>query len=86
MSINERECEAAGLDPKEVARISRGISRYAKEARKLGLSIFGGSGTGTLRCQSGSHEGALVVADLQGDFDGGDGACREDEDGLLRGE
>lgn len=83
--VNEKECQAAGLDPREVARIARGLSRYAKEADALGLCVFGGSGSGGLRFED--HQGgALVVAHLDGTFDGGDGAESRDADGLLRGE
>lgn len=87
VTINEDECRAAGLDPAEVAKIARGLSRYAKQAHALGLCVFGGSGTGTLR-KDDHPRGALVLADLAplGVFDGGDGACAHDDDGLLRGE
>jgi hypothetical protein len=82
--VNDAECAAAGLDPQEVGKIAVGLSRYACAAQKLGLTIFGG-GSGTLRFDDGSGK-ALIVADLDGYFDGGDGATREDADGLLRGE
>lgn len=84
MYVNDAECEAAGLDPKEVERIARGLSRYAKQAKALNLHVFGGAGSGTLRY--GSDYGALVCADLEGTFDGGDGATDWDSEGLLRGE
>lgn len=84
-SINENECEAAGLDPLDVKRIAQGLSRYAKEAQKLGIQVFGGSGSGDLRFDDGGN-GKLIIADLDGDFDGGDGACSESDDGLIRGE
>lgn len=81
-SANCRECKAAGLDPKEVERIARGLSRYGKAASDLGLTVFGGSGTGLLHTSDG-----LVVASMRhGWFDGGDGAAREDKNGLLRSE
>ena len=83
--IHEEECLAAGLDPKEVKRIAAGLSRYAKQAEKLGLCIFGGSGSGTLRFDD-HGPGSLVVADINGTFDGGDGGSNTYEDGLLRGE
>lgn len=88
MIVNERECEAAGLDPKEVDRIARGLTRYAKQAQALGLTVFGGSSNGSLRyADDGIDDRALVVADgLGNNFDGGDGATNYDEDGLLRGE
>jgi hypothetical protein len=82
---NDAECQAAGLDPAEVARITRGLSRYAKQAQALGLCVFGGSGSGSLR-KDDHPRGALVLASLDGVFDGGDGACAPDDDGLMRGE
>ena len=85
MHINEDECLAAGLDPKEVARIAKGLSRYAKQAEALGIEIFGGTGTGSLRVDD-NNPGRLVVAELDGMFDGGDGGHRQSSDGLLRGE
>lgn len=84
MHVNDDECHAAGLEPAEVVRISRGLSRYAREAERLGLTIFGGS-TGSLRFDDGG-DGALILADLDGCFDGGDGAYRHGADGLKRGE
>jgi hypothetical protein len=84
--IHEKECEAAGLDPKEVLRIARGISKYAKQAQALGIQVFGGSGTGSLRFPDGWN-GDLVLADLDGTFDGGDGKANDfGDDGLMRGE
>lgn len=79
------ECEAAGLDPAQVRRIAKGLSRYAKEASALGMTVFGGAGSGSLRFDDGGN-GPLVVADLDGNFDGGDGAADTSVDGLLRGE
>lgn len=72
-------------DPAQVRRIATGLSRYAKEAHQLGLTVFGGAGSGQLRFNDGGN-GGLVVAELDGLFDGGDGASYEDDDGLLRGE
>jgi len=84
--INVAECEAAHLDPKEVRRIANGLSRYAKEAQALGITVFGGSGGGSLRFNDGGP-GSLLVAEIEGDFDGGDGAADTASiDGLLRGE
>ena len=83
--INEDECEAAGVDPKKVASIARRIERAALEAYELGICIFGGSGNGSLRFDD--HYGRpLILVHMEGCFDGGDGAEREDETGLLRGE
>jgi len=80
------ECEAAGLDHKEIQRIADGLSRYARQAEKLGLTIFGGSGSGSLRFRDDPDKGALIVAWLDGMFDGGDGAEVDHNDGLSRGE
>lgn len=86
MYVNEDECIAAGLDPKEVEKIAKGLSRYARQAKKIGMHIFGGgSYSGSLRVWE-DGKGSLVVADLDGSYEGGDGATFNDEDGLLRGE
>lgn len=83
--VNEKECEAAGVDPLEVKRIAQGLSRYAKAAQKLGIQVFGGSTGGDLRYNDGG-EGKLILAELDGDFDGGDGSACESSDGLIRSE
>ena len=90
-SVLEKECAYAGLDVKEVTAIARGLSKYAMRAQKLGLHIFGGSGTGQLRWDEDAiahNDHALIVAILDGCFDGGDGSTGEiySEDGLLRSE
>lgn len=85
--VYPNECEAAGVSVKEVRRIAKGIERYAKEAQKLGMIVFGGS-TGTLRFDD-QRRGTgrlLVLATMTGGWDGGCGAAYEDENGLLRGE
>ena len=77
----ERECEAAGLDAVVVESVARRLSRAVKDADRLGLRVFGGAGSGTLRLKD------LVVAELGGmNWDGGDGATLEGSDGLMRGE
>ncbi|MBO9428281.1 hypothetical protein [Sulfitobacter sp. R18_1] len=82
---NEKECEAAGLDPREVEAICRRLERAGKDAAKLGMHVFGGSGSGSLRFET--DRGPLVVANmLGGSWDGGDGGTDIDEDGFLRGE
>ena len=86
MAANYEECEKAGLDEKEVIRIAKGLDRYAKQAHKLKLEIFGGSGCGTLRYNDGEARQLIVgVMDTQ-IFDGGDGAVKRDKNGLERGE
>ena len=88
MYVNEDECEAAGLDPKKVESIARRLSAAGREADKLGITIFGGSSSGSLRIhdKKGPQERALILADIDGYFDGGDGGYKEDDEGLLRGE
>ena len=78
--IYEAECGVAGLDPKEVRRIALGIERYGKQADKLGIELFGGSGSCSMRfaderARDGTRRyGNLIVADLFGFLcDGGDG-------------
>ena len=34
-NVNEEECKAANLDIEEVRRISKGLSRYGKQAQAL---------------------------------------------------
>lgn len=85
MNIYEREIEAAGLDVEEVKRIARGMERYAKQAQAMGMIVFGGSGSGTLRARD-DQEQCLILADIGGHFDGGDGGYGPDPDGLMRGE
>lgn len=69
--VDEERCVAHGLDPKEVQRIANRLSRAAVDARKLGLVIFGGSGSGSLRVIGGGKQNE--VAALGRGFDGGDG-------------
>jgi hypothetical protein len=72
--IEEDKCEQFGLDPRKVASIARRLSRAALEAEAMGLTVFGGSGTGTLRYhRAGSVGQQNTVAKLDGGFDGGDG-------------
>ena len=90
MIINDDEILAAGFDEAELKRITsiaRRISKAAKEAREMGIEVFGGTGSGTLRYNdSVGQGGGLILAYLDGIFDGGCGATCEDDYGLLRGE
>lgn len=95
MVVYEEECAAAGLDPKKVASIARRLDRAAKDAKALGLTVFGGTGSGTLRRsnsalgnRSGGHVhcGPLIVANMDGSWDGGDGGFGPGPDGFQRGE
>ena len=93
ISVNEKECEYVGLVSDDVEKIVKGIAKYAKMADKLGLQIFaegtGGKGSASLRFRSNDRadNGDIVVAHItDGNWDGGDGATREDDNGILRGE
>lgn len=88
-TVYEDECRAAGLDIKKVTSIARRFSKVAKEADEMGIEIFGGSGNGSLRFSDKYRDvrGQLILAHLDGMWDGGAGDCCEhSEDGLLRGE
>lgn len=89
--VNERECDIAGQDPKVIKRLANRLQKIANECGELGITIFGGSGTGSLRGFDGNRQRGLggrmlILADIGGNFDGGDGGCTPDEDGLMRGE
>lgn len=90
--LYERECDVAGQDPKTVARLARRLRSIASECEELGITIFGGAHSGDLRsaeankAQRGVSDRMLILASVPGPFDGGDGGCYADEDGLMRGE
>ncbi len=88
MLVNEEECKAAAISIREVERIAGGLSRYARQADDMGLIIFGGTGGGTLRAIDGIYpDNALIVAELDGYYSGGDGAeLPYSPDGLKRAE
>jgi len=88
MIVYEDGCLLAGVDPKEVERIAKGIEKYAKQAQKLKITVFGGS-SGTLRFDDNPTEAenrSIILAEMQGKWDGGCGAGWEDDDRILRGE
>ncbi len=87
---HSEECIAAGLDPVKVNALAKRLSAIAMDAKRMGLTIFGGAGTGTLRINDNPNDiysRPLVVAILDGHWDGGDGGYGvRGEDGLMRGE
>lgn len=84
--LNEKEIEAADLNYDEVKKIVKGLSKYSTLANKLGIEVFGASGSGQLRFYDGG-QGPLILASIPGGcFDGGDGGIRICENGFLRGE
>jgi hypothetical protein len=70
-AVDDDACDRFGLDRKRVASIARRLSKAAREAERIGLMVFGGSGHGVLRKIGGGAQNN--VADLDGYFDGGDG-------------
>lgn len=87
----ERECDAAGQDVAQVKRLAARLQRIAIDCQRLGITIFGGSGSGDLRAQEanrshGIHDRMLILASIGGPFDGGDGGSSPDENDLMRGE
>lgn len=75
-----------GISVSKVRKIAALINEAGKLASQSGITIFGGSGTGTLRKPRGAEDRLFILADLEGNFDGGDGACFRDTEGFLRGE
>lgn len=89
MTVREAECAFSGVDVKRVSALSRRLTACAKEAKALGLEVFGGSGNGTLRARVDDvRSGGMVVAEVSGPciWNGGDGATHIAEDGLMYGE
>lgn len=83
---NEDECEAAGIDAKKVESLARRYAALARESKKLGVYVFGGSGLGTIRHYHTNDQPLILASITPYGFDGGCGATRTDDDGLLRGE
>lgn len=84
MRINLEECKLAGIKPAKVEALAKKLSDCGREAAKLGLTIFG-SGEG--RLQERHSDAPLIVAYIDGPFDGGAGdPSRNNPDGLLRAE
>lgn len=74
---DEESCLAAGVDPKKIELLAKKVSRLAREVEAMGLFIFGGSGSGTLRTVRTYDYGQIVVANLDGNiWSGGDGGVR----------
>lgn len=75
MIVSEERCIELGLDPKKVESIARRIGRAVKEANAMGLYLFAGNSTGRLVVNQNHFEDKpeLLVAELDGDMDGGVG-------------
>jgi|GEM_PF-5752509 len=81
-TVSEEQCERHGLDPKEVLKIAQGITRYMRKAQKIGLELFGNSGTGLL-CVRDESDNKVIVAELAplGLYDGGEETWHDDTSG-----
>lgn len=79
-------CIAANVDPMKVESLAKRLEKLGKEAEKMGLHIFGGSGAGSLRTNECVNDRSIVVAHIcAGHWDGGDGHEVE-IDGVTYGE
>ena len=85
-TVYENEIRQAGLDPNVIRRIANGIERYAKEAQKHGITVYGGSTCGSLRFSDDRSKTQLIIAIMLGSWDGGDGGDGHSNDGFFRGE
>ena len=86
-SINLDECQKAGVDIDRIKSIARRIGKAAIEAEGLGIQLFGGCGRASLRFRD-DHpsDTSLILAKIDGNWDGGAGDEKYDDEGLLRGE
>lgn len=83
--INDQECDKAGVDAKKIKAIERALKKAVKQANALGVTVFGGTGTLSLRFTDDPAKGDLILAEIKGNVSGGCGA-QGDEDGFIRGE
>lgn len=66
--VDEYTCKLLGLDVKEMEKIAKQLDKISRKCAKIGLTIFGGSGNGSLR------SGLIVIHGISGlCYDGGDG-------------
>lgn len=84
---DEESCKAAGVDPMKVESLAKRLEKLGREASKMGLFIFGGSGSGTLRTRESYGNRNIVVASFGegSEWDGGDGSTIM-IDGVIYGE
>jgi hypothetical protein len=80
------ECEVAGLNEKDVEKLAADLEKLGQKAKALGLTIFGGSGSGDLRFDDSTGRPLIVAVIGTNSFDGGDGGCDHDDSGMMRGE
>lgn len=81
-----KECEYVGIDYKEIQKLKKQLNKCGKMASALGVTVFGGSGCGSIRAID-SDNRVLILDELAYDvWDGGDGSTRTTYDGLCIGE
>ena len=81
--MNWKELEFSGIDKKKCVSLARRLSRIIKDADNLGIIIFGGSGSLSLRYTYDNYKPPLILVDWICDADGGDGGTDINEDGLT---
>ena len=82
MKVNMKECRYQGVDPKRVQSAARRISRAMRDLKDMGLELFGGTWSATIR-----GDNSLILAEMnECRTSGGCGAQAEGRDGLIRGE
>jgi hypothetical protein len=91
--LNENECDFVGYSEakrRKITRLATEIERAAKQLSKMGIQIFAGGSSTTLRYLDEKHTegyGAVIIGGISGGcWDGGDGGSENDGEGILRGE
>ena len=78
MHANKEECDKAGLDYREVKKLARNLESAAVALGEMGVTVFGNNGCGQLLFNEKNGRGDLIVARINGTFDGGDPGTDED--------
>lgn len=87
MIINDEECAKAELDPRVIARLGQRLERVIRDCTALGIQVFGGTGSASLRFDDHVDQPPLILAELSpANVSGGDGAIRVASDGYERAE
>ncbi len=92
VTIYENAAEKAGIDIRELTLAARQLQRAGKRLGKLGVYLFGGSGSLSLRYDD-AYKGPdgmihnLIIGHISGVcVDGGDGGTNYYGDEFMRGE
>jgi len=81
MQFDDDYAEELRIDIKKARSAVGRLNKASRELTAMGLTIFGGAHSGSVRCMSNSP--GRVLADLDGSFDGGDGGGENWDDGSL---